>query len=375
MRFPNDEFYLKTEEEMSALFKDDPEAITNTIEVADKCRFGFVYGHYMFPHYHPDTGEDPTVYIRKLIDEGIKKKYGAVGESQAFSYLVSVGEEERIRIAALFRLCDHSLWYGRRDDRAEENNAGDNAITAPSDENDYDGRDEQAEANWIEILRGALSDEGESDDVRKMLVRVVSGKRDYRKFFEKFLSSQERVKPSEEEFDYIFYCYGLSLYKNMPLIEGLEYSDVKTLEEVVFAVDTSASTDGEPIKKLLGELATVIAAAAARGGRLKVRIIQCDMAIREDRTFSTREELDAYLGEFEIKGGSGTDFAPVFDLLTEEKAKGSKIRGLIYFTDGLGKFPQEIPPFRTCFAIYGDEDGKVVVPSYAYRLDVTGGLK
>ena len=161
----------------------------------------------------------------------------------------------------------------------------------------------------------------------------------------------------------------------MPLIEGLEYSDVKTLEEVVFAVDTSASTDGEPIKKLLGELATVIAAAAARGGRLKVRIIQCDMAIREDRTFSTREELDAYLGEFEIKGGSGTDFAPVFDLLTEEKAKGSKIRGLIYFTDGLGKFPQEIPPFRTCFAIYGDEDGKVVVPSYAYRLDVTGGLK
>lgn len=73
MRFPNDEFYLKTEEEMSALFKDDPEAITNTIEVADKCRFGFVYGHYMFPHYHPDTGEDPTVYIRKLIDEGIKK--------------------------------------------------------------------------------------------------------------------------------------------------------------------------------------------------------------------------------------------------------------------------------------------------------------
>ena len=99
------------------------------------------------------------------------------------------------------------------------------------------------------------------------------------------------------------------------------------------------------------------------------------MAIREDRTFSTREELDAYLGEFEIKGGSGTDFAPVFDSLTEEKAKGSKIRGLIYFTDGLGKFPQEIPPFRTCFAIYGDEDGKVVVPSYAYRLDVTGGLK
>ena len=76
MRFPCDEFYLKTEEEMSALFADTPEAITNTMEIVEKCRFGFVYGHYMFPHYHPDTGEEPTVYIRKLIDEGVKKKYG-----------------------------------------------------------------------------------------------------------------------------------------------------------------------------------------------------------------------------------------------------------------------------------------------------------
>ena len=62
MRFPCDEFYLKTEEEMSALFADTPEAITNTMEIVDKCNFGFVYGHYMFPHYHPDTGEEPTVY-------------------------------------------------------------------------------------------------------------------------------------------------------------------------------------------------------------------------------------------------------------------------------------------------------------------------
>ncbi|MBR1867639.1 MAG: DNA polymerase III subunit alpha, partial [Clostridia bacterium] len=76
MKFPNDEFYLKTYEEMSELFPDDPEALETTLEIADKCNFGFVYGHYMFPHYTPVTGEEPLVYIRKLIDEGIKKKYG-----------------------------------------------------------------------------------------------------------------------------------------------------------------------------------------------------------------------------------------------------------------------------------------------------------
>lgn len=77
LKFPNDEFYLKSYDEMAQLFPDDLEALENTMEVCDKCNFGFVYGHYMFPHYYPDTGEDPKTYIRNLIDAGIKKKYGA----------------------------------------------------------------------------------------------------------------------------------------------------------------------------------------------------------------------------------------------------------------------------------------------------------
>ena len=77
LRFPNDEFYLKSYDEMAALFPNDPEALETTLEIADKCNFGFVYGHYMFPHYYPETGEDPKTYIRGLIDAGIKKKYGA----------------------------------------------------------------------------------------------------------------------------------------------------------------------------------------------------------------------------------------------------------------------------------------------------------
>ena len=76
LRFPNDEFYLKSYEEMAALFPEDPEALETTMEIADKCNFGFVYGHYMFPHYKPVTGDDPKTYIQKLIDDGIKKKYG-----------------------------------------------------------------------------------------------------------------------------------------------------------------------------------------------------------------------------------------------------------------------------------------------------------
>ena len=76
MRFSSDDYYLKSYEEMAALFPNDEDALQNTLEIAEKCNFEFTYGHYMFPRYVPETGEEPIVFIRKLIDEGIAKKYG-----------------------------------------------------------------------------------------------------------------------------------------------------------------------------------------------------------------------------------------------------------------------------------------------------------
>ena len=76
MKFSSDDYYLKSDEEMAALFPGEEDVLKNTLEVADKCNFEFVYGHYMFPRYVPDTGDAPIDYIRKLIDEGVKKKYG-----------------------------------------------------------------------------------------------------------------------------------------------------------------------------------------------------------------------------------------------------------------------------------------------------------
>ncbi|MGN0961883.1 MAG: DNA polymerase III subunit alpha [Christensenellales bacterium] len=76
LKLPGDEFYLRTGDEMAELFPDHPEALANTLEIAEKCNYKFTYGHYLFPKYEPVTGEEPLVYLRKLIDEGVKKKYG-----------------------------------------------------------------------------------------------------------------------------------------------------------------------------------------------------------------------------------------------------------------------------------------------------------
>lgn len=52
-------------------------------------------------------------------------------------------------------------------------------------------------------------------------------KYDYTEFLKRFAVLGETMKINDDEFDYVFYTYGLQLYKNMPLIEPLEYKEVK----------------------------------------------------------------------------------------------------------------------------------------------------
>ena len=76
MKMPCDEFYLKSYDELLEVFKGDEISLDTTLEIADKCNFTFEYGHYKFPHYIPKNGQTPIEFIRSLINDGIKRKYG-----------------------------------------------------------------------------------------------------------------------------------------------------------------------------------------------------------------------------------------------------------------------------------------------------------
>ena len=77
MRFDTDELYVKSPEEMSEYFKAFPDAIENTVKIADKCNVEFEFGHTILPNYDVPA-EYPTHYdfFKKLCDDGIKKRYG-----------------------------------------------------------------------------------------------------------------------------------------------------------------------------------------------------------------------------------------------------------------------------------------------------------
>ncbi|MFC1920183.1 DNA polymerase III subunit alpha [Chloroflexota bacterium] len=70
------EQYLKQEKEMSKLFRDIPEAIYNTEEIASRCNLEFELGKPRFPRFDVPDGETDYGYLRKIAFEGVSRKYG-----------------------------------------------------------------------------------------------------------------------------------------------------------------------------------------------------------------------------------------------------------------------------------------------------------
>ena len=94
MKFDTDEFYFKTYDEMKKLF--DEETLLNSLEIMDKCNYNFEYGHYLFPRYIPETGDDPKTYILKLIDDGVKRLYPVVTQELTDRINYELGVIERM---------------------------------------------------------------------------------------------------------------------------------------------------------------------------------------------------------------------------------------------------------------------------------------
>ena len=92
--------------------------------------------------------------------------------------------------------------------------------------------------------------------------------------------------------------------------------------------------------------------------------------IQEDVKITSQEDFDNYLKTMRIYGLGGTDFRPVFehvDKLINEK-EFSNLKGLIYFTDGIGFFPKQRPKYEAAFVFIDDKENNYDVPPWAIKL-------
>jgi len=76
MRFNSEEFFLKSEEEMLAAFSAHPEAVANTMEVAERCNVEIKLDEMLIPHYPVPEGHDEASYLREQCELGLTRRYG-----------------------------------------------------------------------------------------------------------------------------------------------------------------------------------------------------------------------------------------------------------------------------------------------------------
>lgn len=207
-------------------------------------------------------------------------------------------------------------------------------------------------------------------DMTQNLAAVNREKYDYTAFLKKFAVMGEAMKINDDEFDYIFYTYGLQLYEKMPLIEPLEYKEVKAIREFVIAIDTSGSTSGELVQRFVQKTYNILKSTESFFSKINLHIIQCDAAIQEDQKITYQRELDEYLKTMQLHGLGGTDFRPVFEYVEalRKNKEFQNLKGLIYFTDGHGTFPAKKPNFDTAFVFVEDDYNDPDVPPWAIKL-------
>ncbi|WP_411678958.1 DNA polymerase III subunit alpha [Clostridium thailandense] len=78
MRYPSDEFYLKSPEEMYQLFSYAPEALENTVKIAEECNFDYDFHHSKLPKFPLPEGTDPYEYMKNLCYSGLKERYSEI---------------------------------------------------------------------------------------------------------------------------------------------------------------------------------------------------------------------------------------------------------------------------------------------------------
>jgi DNA polymerase-3 subunit alpha len=81
MRMADNSFYLRTPEEMRAIFAETPAAISNTLAVAERCSVDLGFKGYHLPVFPVPDGEPPEDYLRKLCDEGLRERFGPQADS------------------------------------------------------------------------------------------------------------------------------------------------------------------------------------------------------------------------------------------------------------------------------------------------------
>ena len=295
--------------------------------------------------------------VRSQVYEELKSEGRAVSAAVVYRYLQGKSKEKIQAFYREFFADDHAFW-------PKEKELNERQIALKKKWQKV-GKQTQTEQ------RRQGREEGDGEDLVSYQMKAAKSRRSYQDFLKKFMICREEMQIDPDEFDLGFYMYGLSIYRNLPLIEPLESRENKKIQDFVIVVDTSYSTSGSLIESFLKETFHLLTEENNFFRTCKVHLIQADEKVQSDTVLTGEGDIEKLFADFEVKGGGSTDFRPAFRYVDGLLSEGAfdNLCGLLYFTDGKGIYPKKRPEYKTAFLFLEDfEEEKV--PSWAMRMQL-----
>ena len=267
-------------------------------------------------------------------------------------------QEQLVDMEMVIGIDGHELWID-----SDDSSEGDKTSAAEMQQ--------QLQERWEQIARATEMDmaQQEQDAPEALTDQLRNLKASYLSLDELlniYAAPHEQMELSDDEFDYIYYTYGLRELSNIALVEPLEYSETPRVRDFCIAIDTSGSCSGPLVRAFIACACGMLLEAGSLEAITRIWLIQCDDRIQDVRLLKSREDILSCLASFEVKGLGNTDFRPVFERMSEmcERGEVESWEALIYFTDGKGTFPDAAPSFDTAF-VFVDQLGEA--PQWASK--------
>lgn len=284
---------------------------------------------------------------------------------------------EQMALIQEFRRDDHRFWppdeEKKQDQPGQQSDGGDGGGGDGQDE-----RRRELEAKWKQLsektqtnLETFFAGHGDqAGDILRSLTIENRERYDYRQFLRRFVTTREEMRVDPDSFDYAYYALGLELYGDIPLIEPLEYRESRKIRDFVIVVDTSDSCSDGVIRRFLEETRAVLSSDGLFFEDANLHIIQADAGVQVDTVVRSPRELEQFCQSFQVKGFGGTDFRPAFAYVNRlvEEGELAGLKGLLYFTDGFGTYPERKPDYDAAFVFFQEDYMAPQVPPWAIKV-------
>lgn len=256
---------------------------------------------------------------------------------------------------------DHSVWY-ITDDTEQENDQRSSDSKAQSSANDSSelssaSQSADDEAAWKQMLAAAQSycsrsyGTGSGNIFAPIKPPDRFSRFSYAEYIRRF-AKEELTEEDPETIDMTLYTTSMEMYGDIPIVEWNEVRECCNPSDIIIAIDMSGSCEGDIAASFLRQIYTLFDEMNIRKN-VNIHTVFFDTQILYATVIRNKYDADKFISEYTPQGFGGTDFNCVFDFADDfpKRSKGRKLKGLFFFSDAYGCFPDKRRTYPTTFFV------------------------